>query len=626
VHTAAEIVGLVVAVLVVTSLARRLDLSAPLCLIAVGIGASYVPGVPDYHLSPEVVLVGLLPPLLYSAAIQTSLLDYRKLRGPIALLSVGLVAFTTLGVGLAVWAVVPDLPLSAAIALGAVVAPPDAVAASAVAQRVGMPRKLVRLLEGESLFNDAAALVALRTAIATIAGSVTMWQVGLDFVLAAVAGGTAGAVIGYAGSAVRKRLTDLVSDTAFSFAVPFVAYLLAEAVHGSGVLAVVVAGIILGHRSPTIMSGSARLASRHNWQTIQFLLENLVFLLIGLQLRQIIEQVAASGLSPWLVVGVCAVVLGATILTRVLWMVGIGISKRIGARLTGQHKRVWPWRYSAVIAWAGMRGVVTLAAAFVLPANTPQRALLVLAAFVVVTGTLLIQGTTLPPLVRRLRLPPPDPAEDALQEAAVLNDMAHVALARLAELRRPEDPPEVIDRLRVRLRDRTDSAWEQLGRQSALAETPSDAYRRLRIELLAAERAECLRARDNGTADDVVLRRVLERLDIEESMLDRDEEEPTIDPDRELRTPAATAGSCKHLTHDWRDLDPSTPDSCGACIAEGTSWVHLRRCLKCGNIACCDSSPARHASRHFHDTRHPVMRSVEPGESWRWCFVDKQLG
>jgi monovalent cation/hydrogen antiporter len=625
VHIAAEIVGLVVAVLVVTALARRLDWSAPLTLIAVGIGASYVPGVPDYHLSPEIVLVGLLPPLLYSAAIQTSLLDYRKLRGPIALLSVGLVVFTTLGVGLVAWAVVPGLPLSAAIALGAVVAPPDAVAASAVAQRVGMPRKLVRLLEGESLFNDAAALVALRTAIAAIAGSVTLWQVGLDFVVAAVGGGAVGALVGYVGTAVRRRLTDLVSDTAFSFVVPFVAYLLAEVVHGSGVLAVVVGGIILGHKSPTFMSGSTRLASRHNWQTIQFLLENLVFLLIGLQLRQIVEEVADSGLSLWLVLGVCAAVLGATILSRVLWMIGIGLSKRISARVTGK-KKVWPWRYSAVIAWAGMRGVVTLAAAFVLPADTPQRALLVLAAFVVVAGTLLIQGMSLPTIVRRLRLPRPDPAEDALQEAAVLNDMARAALTRLEEIRGPQDPPEVIDRIRTRLRDRTDSAWEQLGRQSTLVETPSDAYRRLRIELLEIERAECLRARDNGTADDVVLRRVLERLDIEESMLDRDEEEPPMDSDRELRTPAATAGSCKHLTHEWRHVEPSAVNQCLACVEEGTTWVHLRMCLKCGNVACCDSSPARHASRHFHDSRHPVMRSIEPGESWRWCFVDKQLG
>jgi monovalent cation/hydrogen antiporter len=626
VHVAAEIVALVVVVLAVTAVTRRWDWSAPLCLIAVGVVASYLPGVPDYQLSPEVVLVGLLPPLLYSAAIQTSLVDYRKLRGPIALLSVGLVVFTTFGVGLVTWAVVPGLPLAAGIALGAIVAPPDAVAASAVARRVGMPRKLVRLLEGESLFNDAAALVALRTAIAAIAGSVTLWQVGTDFVLALVGGAVAGVIVGIGAAWVRFRLTDLVSDTAVSFVVPFVAYLLAELVHGSGVLAVVMAGILLGHKSPIILSGQARLASRHNWQTIQFLLENLVFLLIGLQVRQILEQVADSDLSPVMIVGICVAVLATTMATRILWMIGIGTYKRVARRLGLRRKRhPWPWGYSAVIAWAGMRGVVTLAAAFVLPADTPQRAVLVLAAFVVVAGTLLIQGMTLPGLVRRLKLPAPDPAEDALQEAAVLNDMAQVALARLDEIRKPGDPPEVIERLRDRLQDRTDSAWEQLGRQSTIVETPSDSYRRLRMELLAVERQQALKARDTGTADDVVLRRVLERLDIEESMLDRDDGD-LAETDRELRTPALTARSCKHLDHTWQEVEPSSPDTCADCIAEGLTWVHLRMCLKCGHVACCDSSVGKHATRHFHDTRHPVMRSFEPGETWRWCFVDVQLG
>ncbi|TDP95090.1 Na+/H+ antiporter [Labedaea rhizosphaerae] len=623
-HIAAEVVALVVIVLVVSWLSQRLDWSAPLCLIVVGVGASYVPGFPEYRLSPELVLVGLLPPLLYGAAIQTSLLDFRKMRGPIATLSVGLVVFTAFAVGLVAWAVVPGLPLAAGIALGAVVAPPDAVAASAVAHRVGMPRKLIRLLEGESLFNDAAALVALRTAVAAIAGSVTFVQVSADFAVALLGGAAVGAVIGFAVSWVRAKLTDPLIDTAISFVVPFVAYLLAEELHGSGVLAVVAAGIIIGHKSPSILSGSARLSSRHNWQTIQFLLENMVFLLIGLQLRQIILEAGRDGLSLWQLIGICVAVLAATIFSRVVWMVGIGLFKRATKGLT-KRKHVWPWRYSAVIAWAGMRGVVTLAAAFVLPADTPRRAVLVLCAFVVVAGTLAVQGMTLPGLIRKLRLPAPDPAVDALQEAAVLNDMSHVALKKLEELRTPADPPEVIERLRDRLRDRTDSAWEQLGRQSTLAETPSDAYRRLRLELLHAERAECLKARDNGTADDVVLRRVLERLDIEESMLDREDETP-VESDRELRTPVTTAGSCKHLDKQWPEIQPSAQDVCQACLDEGTTWVHLRMCLKCGQVACCDSSPRKHSTQHFHDTRHPVMRSFEPGETWRWCYVDRQLG
>jgi CPA1 family monovalent cation:H+ antiporter len=625
VEIAAEIVALVVAVLAVTAVARRLDWSAPLCLIAVGVAVSFVPGVPEYQLDPEVVLVGLLPPLLYSTAIQTSLVDFRRLRGPISVLSVGLVLFTTAGVGLVAWLVIPGLPLAAGFALGAIVAPPDAVAATAVARRVAMPRKMVRLLEGESLFNDAAALVALNTSKVAIAGSIWLWQVGLDFVLAAVGGVAAGLVVGFVASLVRLKMTEPVADTALSFAVPFVAYILGESVHGSGVLAVVVAGLVLGHRSPRVLSGAARTASRHNWQTVQFLLENIVFLLIGLQLRRILTEVAHSGLSVGLLTLICAAVLAATIVTRMVWLVGVAAEKRITAMMGVKRKKAWPWRYSVVIGWAGMRGVVTLAAAFILPADTPQRVVLVLAAFVVVAGTLLLQGTTLPLLVRRMGLPGPDPAQDALQEAALLHDMVRVALVKLDEISTENDPPEVVQRLRERLRGRTDAAWEQLGRQSALNETPSDAYRRLRLELLQVEREHCLKARDKGTADDVVLRRVLERLDIEESMLDRDDEEPPQEG-RELRAPATMAEACKHLAHEWRDVPASSEDSCAACVEEGITWVHLRMCLKCGNVACCDSSVGKHADQHFRDTRHPVMRSYEPGESWRWCFVDKKLG
>ncbi|WP_020672629.1 Na+/H+ antiporter [Amycolatopsis nigrescens] len=616
---AAEIVGLVVAVLAVTAAARRLDLSAPLCLIAVGVAASFVPGMPEYHLHPELVLLGLLPPLLYATAIRTSLVDFRANRGPILLLSVGLVIFTTAAVGLVAWLVIPGLPPAAGFALGAVVAPPDAVAATAVARRVGMPRRIVRILEGESLVNDAAALVALRTAIAAVAGSVTFLDIGADFLLAAGGGVVLGLLVGWVAALLRARLEDPVTDTALSLAVPFIAYLAAEAIHGSGVLAVVIAGLMLGHRAPRMLSGASRLASRLNWQTIQFLLENIVFLLIGLQLRRILTEVGDSELGVGALIGVCAAVLAATLLARVVWMFAIGLIRRIAGT------KAWPWSYSAVISWAGMRGVVTLAAAFVLPADTPERAVLVLAAFVVVAGTLVLQGGTLPRLVRRLRLPPPDPAEDALQEAALMHDMTRAGLAKLEQVRREDDPPEVLERLRDRLAHRSDAAWEQLGRDSPLEETPSDVHRRLRLEMLEAEREVLLAARDRGTADDEVLRRVLDTLDIEESMLDR-AEEPPLPGDRELRTPAATAGSCEHLKRASGEVAPDSTEGCRECLAEGTTWVHLRLCLTCGHVACCDSSPRRHATRHFQDHRHPVMRSFEPGETWRWCFVDKQLG
>ncbi|MTD57835.1 Na+/H+ antiporter [Amycolatopsis pithecellobii] len=613
---ATEILSLVAVVLVVTGIARRLDWSPPLCLVVVGVGASFIPGVPDFELDPELVLVGLLPPLLYSTAIRTSLVDIRLNRTPIALLSVGLVVFTTLAVGVVTWLVVPGLPLAAGFALGAVVAPPDAVATSAIARRVGMPRQLVRILEGESLLNDAAALVALRTAIAAIAGSVALWEAGLDFLLAAVGGAAAGVVVGWGAVQLRKRLRDPVLDTAWSFAVPFAAYLPAEAIHGSGVLAVVIAGLILSQQTPRLLSGPSRLASRINWRTIQFLLENAVFLLIGLQLRRIISEVTDSSLSGWVIAGVCGAVLGVTIVSRLVWVFGAATRWLLPA---------WalPWRYSATVAWAGMRGVVTLAAAFVLPADTPQRGVLVLAAFVVVAGTLLLQGTTLPQLVRRLDLPAPDPGEDALQKAALLHDMTQAGLVRLKEVQTVDDPTEVIARLEDKQAYRADSAWERLGAGSDLEETPSAAYRRLRTEMLDAERQVLLAARDNATVDDEVLRSVLDAMDIEESLL-TPREADLIANGRELRTPAATAGSCAHLT----DPGSATSDAVGCedCLREGTTWVHLRLCLTCGHVGCCDSSPRRHATGHYHDTQHPVIRSYEPGEDWRWCYIDRLVG
>ncbi|MFJ8814497.1 Na+/H+ antiporter [Amycolatopsis thermoflava] len=613
---AVELAVLVVVVLVVTGIAQRLNWSPPLCLVLIGVAASFVPGVPDYHLDPEVVLIGLLPPLLYATAIRTPLFDFRANRVPIAALSVGLVVFTTLVVGWVVWLIVPGIPLAAGFALGAVVAPPDAVAATAVARRVGMPRRIVRILEGESLLNDAAALVSLRTAIAAIAGAVSIWEVGGDFLLAAGGGVAVGALIGWAASLLRRRLTDPVMDTAWSLVIPFLAYLPAEAIHGSGVVAVVVAGLIMGHQTPKLLSGPSRLASRLNWRTVQFLLENVVFLLIGLQVRRIVEEVGDSRLAWWELTLICAGVLAGTILARIVWVFGYGFVARMRP---GERT---PWSYFAVISWAGMRGVVTLAAAFVLPDDTPQRAVLVLAAFVVVAGTLLLHGMTLPGLVRRLRLPPPNPAEDALQEAALLHDMTSAGLARLEEIRRPADPPEVIDRLRDKQSYRSDSAWENLGRLSSLEETPSDAYRRLRAEMLAAERDVLLTARDRGTADDEVLRRVMDGLDIEESLLERPEEEPGME--RELETPEATAGTCEHL--EKARVPETDAEGCVDCLREGSSWVHLRLCLECGHVGCCDSSPRKHATQHFHDTRHPVIRSYEPGENWRWCFVDGIVG
>ena len=618
-HAALNILLLVAVVGFVTAGARRVGWSEPLALVVVGIAASFVPHVLDIALTPDLVLIGLLPPLLYAAAIRTSLVDFKANRRAIALLSVGLVAVSTAAVGMLAWWVVPGIGAAAGLALGAVVAPPDAVAATTVARRVGLPRRIVSILEGESLVNDAAALVALNTAIAALSATVSPWRIGWDFVRAAGGGLLIGLLAAFVLAQVRRRITDSVLDTTLSFAAPYVAFLPAQEIKASGVLAVVVTGLLLGHRSPVLQSAGSRVAENVNWRTVQFVLENVVFVLIGLQLRSLVDGVRAEHV-PWSqVVPACLLVLAGTVVIRVLYVFGcVAVIRLIG-------RDAWPWPVASVVSWAGMRGVVTLAAAFLLPASTPNRELLALAAFVAVAGTLLLHGLTLPWLVRRLGLRGPDPAEDALQAAALVTEAARAGLTRLERVRKPDDPPEVIEELQARATRRSNQIWEQLGRSQAELEPPAAVYRRLRLQMLAAERESILASRDRGVYDDEVLRSALSAVDVEESMLDRIED-AAARVDDELVTSANRAGDCEHLRDAPRVVTARTPQGCEECLRDGTAWVHLRLCLTCGHVGCCDSSVGRHATGHFAQTRHAVMRSIEPGEAWRWCFVDELLG
>jgi Na+/H+ antiporter len=616
------LVALAVGVLTFTAVAGRLGWSAPLVLIAVGIVASYLPFVPEVHLHHEVVLLGLLPPLLYATAIQTSLVDFNANRRPILLLSVGLVVFTAAGVGAVVHALLP-VSWPAAFAIGAVVAPPDAVAATAIARKIGLPRRIVTILEGESLLNDATALVALRTAIAATAGSVAFLDVGLDFARAAGGGVILGLATFFVVAWVRKHVNDTLLDTAISLVTPYAAYIVAEELHASGVLAVVVAGLLLGHKAPILQTAQSRIAERTNWRTIAFVLENTVFLLIGLQARWILDDVADSELSTNRIVAACALSLVAVIVLRLLWVFParyLLIRPKADAA-TGKPP---PWTYTFIIGWAGMRGVVTLAAAFVIPESTDHREILLLIAFTVVAGTLFLQGLTLPWLAARLRVPSPDPAEDALARATLLHQATEAGYEVL-ENQLGEDPHGVNEVIRQRIEQRNFAAWEQLGNSSADVETPSQTYARLRQEMIAAERAKVLEVRNEGSMPSDVVREVLAMLDIEESMLDlADSTEDAVAADRKVAR--AVGGLCEDLTAERPVAEPLTPHECEECVRDGTSWVHLRLCLECGHVGCCDSSPQRHASAHFHDSGHRVMQSHEPGESWRWCFVHHLTG
>lgn len=626
-HTALTLVTLLAIVVTVSAAAGRLKLSAPLVLIVVGIIGSYLEFVPDFELTPEIVLIGLLPPLLYAASIRTSLIDFQTYRRPIALLSVGLVLFTTVGVGLVVWAML-DVKLAVGFALGAVVAPPDAVAATAIARRVGLPRRVITILEGESLVNDATAIVTLRTSIAAISGSVSVWQVGGGFLVSAIGGVLIGLAVAFVIGHIRKYIQDDVTDVAVSLLTPWIAYLPAEEIHisgldsqPSGVLAVVVAGVILGHKSPRIQSASSRLFERTNWTTISYVLENAVFLLIGLQIKSIVNDLSESDLSTSRIAWSCIAVLVTVIVLRIIWVFPATYLPRMIPRIAAAEARPTP-QSAFLVAWTGMRGVVTLAAVFLLPEDTPEREVLVLMAFVVTVGTLLIQGLTIPAFVRWLKVPGPDVQEDHLQEATVLQSVTDAGMAYLDAEPHDGVSDAVMHRLRERAIDRTNAVWERLGG----SETPSAQYTRIRSEMIKRERAELLRIRKLGTVDQTVLAQVMNALDVEESILDvAYEDETTANREEDLR-PADTGAACEHLANACSLPNPKTPTGCEECLAEGGDWVHLRLCMACGHVGCCDSSVGRHASKHFRESGHPVMRSFEPGEAWRWCFIDQANG
>lgn len=623
--TALGITILGAAVIASAALARRLPLPSQLVLLVFGIVASFIPQIPDVELTPDLVLLGLLPPLLYATAIRSSVADFKAQARSIGVLSVGMVVLTAFAVGVVVWLLLP-VSFPVGFALGAVVAPPDAVSATSIARRVGLPRRVVTLLEGESLFNDATAITCLRVGILAIAATVSVGSTVLAFVIAAGGGLGVGLLVAGIAGLIRRRIQYAPFDNALSLLLPFAAYLPAEQLrigqmHGSGVIAVVIAGLIVGHRAPVVQTAQSRLSERTNWTTIQFLLQNAVFVLIGLQARRIVDAVHTSSLGWPAIAGLCVAAFGAVVLTR---LAGVAAGRVL--LLNRPEDRRTRWSETMIIGWAGMRGVVTLAAAFLLPQQTPYRPVLIFAAMAVTAGTLLLQGLTLPVLARKTRLHGPTPRDDALQSASVLQSASSVALQRLADVSGPDTPEDVVQQIRDRINRRTNGVWERLG-SPARDETPAEEYRRLRMDTLQAERHEVLRIRDTGHFDHEVIETVLNSLDIEESMLtvlgQRSEEIAESEPLQGVR---AADSDCIHLREAPWLTAPRGGGQCRDCEIEGTRPVHLRLCLACGNVGCCDSSAGQHARRHWEQTGHPVLRSFEAGEQWRWCFIDGRLG
>ncbi|MCU1549742.1 MAG: Na+/H+ antiporter [Glaciihabitans sp.] len=514
VATISWIVCFVVVTVAVTGLSGRVGWSAPIVLVTVGVAVSFIPAVPAIELQPEFVLYGILPPLLYAAAIRTSFVDVRARRDGILLLSVGLVTFTVVAVGFVTWWIVPSITLAAAFAFGAVVAPTDAVAVSAMAGRIGLPRRLVTVLEGESLLNDATALVALNAAIAAILSTVTPWMVVGDFGLAVGGGLAVGLGVAFILSMIRKRLRAPVLDTSLSLVTPYVAFIPAQLIHGSGVLAVVVAGLYLGYRSPVIQTAEARIAETLNWRTIQFLLENAVFLFIGLAASGILKGVATTGPGPWQTAGIAVVILLALFLSRALWMLLSTTVYRFGPEWLRQ--RGWSWRTGAAVSFAGVRGVVTLAAVFLLPEATPGRAYLQFLALVVVVGTLL-QGLTLPWIIRLLHLPAPNWRQEMDETHRLLAEAQTAGLTRLDE---ELVDTEVEERVLVRLRTNARFLSDALEAPSPEDSEPVlTAYNRLRRSMIRAEREAVITARSEGRYQELSVRAALAAIDLEETAL-----------------------------------------------------------------------------------------------------------
>jgi NhaP-type Na+/H+ or K+/H+ antiporter len=555
--------------------ANKLGIAAPLILILLGFGFSFIPGAPTY-VAPEVILAGLLPPILYSSAINVPVVDFRRNFSSISALSVLLVLVSAFVTGFILFMIFPNLSLAAGIAVGAVISPTDAVAATAIGKKLGLPPRLVTILEGEGLVNDATALVLLRSAVAATAATITFWGAIGDFAYAVAVAVAIGFLVGVITVFVRSKLSDSILDTAISFAVPFLAFIPAEAAHGSGVIAVVVAGLYSGHSTAKRLSPQARISERLNWRTALFVLENGVFLLMGLEISRLVQDVEESaGTGEPGVLGSIVLALlmtGVLIALRFLFvppllvflrrrmsvarkqqtrfrkqldrlsnMTGVGKAlqrrseraERIYTRrendLEQRKAEEFGWRGGVILSWSGMRGVVTLAAAQSLPASIHYRAQLVLIAFVVAVVTLLLQGGTLPLLIRLTGIQGTDRAADRRQLASLLDEIGSVGVQALdnPQLTLPDGEKideEVIERVRRDTLLTAESAWERAEHGAdidGLTHSPQRQYRALRREVLQAEREALLEARASGGYASRILTRAQAMLDLEETRLEQ---------------------------------------------------------------------------------------------------------
>jgi CPA1 family monovalent cation:H+ antiporter len=516
-------VGLLLAVAVLALIARKVHISYPIFFVIGGLLLGLVPGLPRVRLDPDLVFLFFLPPLLYPVALSTSWRDFRANIRPISLHAVGLVLFTTVGVAFFMQYFV-KLPLAVGFVLGAIISPPDAIAATAIAERLRIPRRIVTVLEGESLVNDATALVLYRFAVAAVVtGSFSLVQAGGHFLYVTTGGVLLGLGIGWLAQQFHKRVNDAPIEITFSLLTPFAAYLAAEQLAVSGVLAVVTAGLYIGRRMPELLTFKTRLQSDTFWKMVQFLLNGFVFIIIGRQLPVVMHALAGHAFPTEQLVHDALLISFATIAIRIIWVFPATYLPRLIFKGIRKRDPYPSWQGITIVAWTGMRGVVSLAAAMALPLMTntgepfPDRDLIYFLTFVVILVTLVVQGISLPFLIRWLGIKEDDSFEKEEYQARLQAN--HDALARLNEISEP-DPvkADAMTRLRIEYEDHIQQLKStQPGQDGAPLRLFSSEYERLSLVALKQERRTVIQLRNQGAISDEVLRRIQHDIDLAEA-------------------------------------------------------------------------------------------------------------
>jgi CPA1 family monovalent cation:H+ antiporter len=513
-----QLLALLVALGALLVLSTTTSVPVPILFVLGGLALGFMPGLPQLELPPDIVLVAILPPLLYWTAFATSLRDLRRNVRPISLLAVGLVVATTCGVAVVAHEWI-DLSWAQAFTLGAVVSPTDPLAATEVARRLGVPRRIVSIIEGESLVNDGTALVLYKLAVAAaVSGTFSLAEAAWRLSWNVVGGVGIGLLVGYLVRRVRRVLNDPPVEIAIALLSGYLAFLPANAVGASGVLAAVTIGVYMGWYTPELTTSETRLTGTAFWEILIYVVNALLFVLLGLQLRQIVD--ALSG-TPWSeLLADAALVCAAVVVLRIVWVPFFTYVPRLLFRSIRERDPSPAWQAPALIAWTGIRGAVSLAAALALPSDFPERELIIFLTFAVILVTLVGQGMTLPLLIGVLGLEEDTGAER--EDAKARIKAAEAALARLEELASQDWVREdTADRLRRQYGFRRDRFRARLdGDDDGAIEERSMSFQRLRRELLDAERNAVVALRRAGMIDDDVMQRVVRDLDLEDARLE----------------------------------------------------------------------------------------------------------